>query len=82
MSVHKQPNVCICFDMFFKSCVGFALSNCLNTKKKKNTFGIRNTPHSIALSVHKQPSVFDTTYTVQTRVNCHMMQLNFILQRC
>ena len=38
--------------------------------KKKNSFGIRNTQYSTALSVHKQPSVFNTTYTIQSRVNC------------
>ena len=54
--------------MFFKSCVGFVLSNCLDAKK--NTFGKRITPYSIALSVHKQPSVYNTTYMIQSRVNC------------
>ena len=44
--------------MFFKSCIGFMLLNCLNAKKK------------IHLSLHKQPSVFNTTYTIQTHVNC------------
>ena len=56
--------------MFFKSSVGFLLSNCLNAKKKKNTFEMWNTQYSIELSVHKQPSVFNTTYTMQCRVNC------------
>ena len=36
----------------------------------KNTFGMRNTQYSIELSVHKQPRVFNTTYTIQCRVNC------------
>ena len=49
--------------MFFKSGVGCGLSNCLNAKK--NTFGMRNTQYSIELSVHKQPSAFNTTYTIQ-----------------
>ena len=44
--------------MFLKSSVGFMLSNCLKAKKK-NTFGIQNTQYSMALSVHKQPSVFN-----------------------
>ena len=39
-------------------------------KFQKNTFGMRNTQYSIELSVHKQPSVFNTTYTIQSRVNC------------
>ena len=56
--------------MFFKICVGFVLSNCLNAKKKKNTFGIRNTEYIIEFSVHKKQSVFNTTYTIQNRVNC------------
>ena len=43
------------------------LLNCVN---EKNTFGMRNTQYSIELSVHKQPSVFSTTYTIQCRVNC------------
>ena len=61
--------MCTCFYMFFKSSVGFVLANCLNAKKK-NTFGMRNIEYSIELSVHKQPSVFNTTYTIQSRVNC------------
>ena len=38
--------------------------------QKKNTFEIRNTPYNIAFSVHKQSSVFHTTYTIQSHVNC------------
>ena len=38
--------------------------------QKKNTFRMRNTQYSIALNVHKQPKVFNTTYTIQSRVNC------------
>ena len=60
----------ICFHMFFKSSVGFGLSNCLNAKKKEKTLGMRNTQYSIELSVHKQASVFNTTYTTQCRMNC------------
>ena len=58
--------------MFFKSSVVFMLSNCLNAKKKKkkNSFGMRNTPYSIHLNVHKHPRVFNTTYTIHSRVNC------------
>ena len=41
--------------MFFKSSVGFWLTN---------TFGMRNTQYGIELSVHKQPSVCNTTYTM------------------
>ena len=37
---------------------------------------MRNIQYSIELSVHKQPSVFNTTYTIQSRVNC----LKYILQ--
>ena len=37
---------------------------------KKNTFRIRNTQHSWALTVHKQPRVYNTTYTIQSRVYC------------
>ena len=37
---------------------------------QKNTFGIRNTQYSLALTVHKQSSVFNTTYTIQSCVNC------------
>ena len=64
--------MCICFHMFLKSSVDFVLSNCLNVKKclQKNTFGWRNTQFSIALSVHKQPNVFNTTYAIQSCVNC------------
>ena len=54
--------------MFFKSSVEFGLSNCLNAKK--NTFEMRNTQYRIKLSVHKQPSAFNITYTIQCRVNC------------
>ena len=95
--------------MFFKSCIGFVLSNCVNEKNaymfayvqgelKKalswanNTtlyefalhmflksrfvsvaiklFEIRSTQYSIELSVHKPPKVVNTTYTIQSRVNC------------
>ena len=41
----------------------------------KNTFGIWNTQYSITLSVHKQPSVFNITHTIHSRVNCP----NFII---
>ena len=40
--------------MFFKSFVGSELNKLFECKKKRNTFGIRNTQYSIALSVHKQ----------------------------
>ena len=56
--------------MFFKSCVGFVLSICLNAKKKKIHLECKKKQHSIELSVHKQPSVFNTTYTIQNAVNC------------
>ena len=39
-------------------------------KCRKNTFRMWNTQYSIELSVHKQPSVFNTTYTIQSHVNC------------
>ena len=29
-----------------------------------------NTQYNIELSVHKQPSVFNTTYTIKCRINC------------
>ena len=48
--------------MFLKSRFGFNV--------KKNAFEIRRTQYSIELSVHKQPKVFNTTYTIQSRVNC------------
>ena len=38
-------------------------------QKKKNAFEIRHTQYSIELSVHKQPKVFNTTYTIQSRVD-------------
>ena len=60
--------MCICFHMFFKSYVGLVASNCLNAKK--NTLGMRYSQYGIELSVDKQPSVFNTTYTVQCCVNC------------
>ena len=41
--------------------------------QKKNTFRIRNTQYRIELSVHKQLSVFNTTYTIQSRVDCPNM---------
>ena len=37
---------------------------------KQITFGIRNTQYIIAVTVHKHPSVFNTTNTIQSRVNC------------
>ena len=40
---------------------------------KQNTFGIQNTQYSIELSIHKPPSAFNTTYTIQSRVNCSNM---------
>ena len=59
-----MKKMCICFHMFFKSCIGFMISNCLNAIQ--NTFGILDTQYSIK----KQPSVFNTTYTIQSPVNC------------
>ena len=56
-----MKNMRKCFHMFFKSSVGVGLSNCLNAKKKNKTFGMRSTQYNIELSVHKQPSVFNTT---------------------
>ena len=38
-----------------------------------NTFGMQNTQYSKELSVHKQLSVFNTTYTIQSRVNCSII---------
>ena len=43
------------------------LSDCLNAKK--NTFGLQNTQYTIELSFHKQPSVVNTSYTIQSSVN-------------
>ena len=42
-------------------------------KSQKNKFGMQNTQYNIELGVHKQPSVFNTMYTVQSRVNCPNM---------
>ena len=39
-------------------------------KSQKNTFAMRNTQYNIELSVHKQPSEFNATYTIQCRVKC------------
>ena len=39
---------------------------------------MRNTQYSIELSVHKQPSVFNTTYTLQSQVNCLSKKFVFI----
>ena len=52
------------FHMFFKNSVGFKLF------KYQIIFLTRNTQYSIKLIVHKQPSVFNTTYTIQCSVNC------------
>ena len=58
------------------------LSNCVNEKNVYTFVFIYfskvvramkytiNTHYSIELSVHKQPSVFNTTYTIQSLVNC------------
>ena len=46
-------------------------------KCQQNTFGMRNIQYSIELSVHKQPSVFNTTYTIQSHVNCPTMLNTF-----
>ena len=70
-----NEKIFIYFHMFLKSFVGFVLSNYLNAKK--NIFGMQNTQYSIVLSVHKQPGVFNTTYAIQSRVNCPN-----ITQRC
>ena len=62
----RMKKMCICFHMFFKCCIGFMLSICLNVKKKIHLeYEIQNT-----LTVYKQPSVFNTTYTIQSHVNC------------
>ena len=50
--------------------------------QKKKTFEIRNIQYSIALSVNKQPSVFNTTYTIQNRVNCPTVILNIWQIHC
>ena len=59
----NEKNMYMFYYMFFKSNIG------LNAKKKRNTFVMRNTQYSIELSVHKQPSVFNTTHTIQCCVN-------------
>ena len=41
-------------------------------KCQKYTFPMRNTQYNIELSVHKQSSVFNITYTIQCRGNCPM----------
>ena len=51
----------------------------------KNTFGIRCTQYSIELSVHKQPRVFNTTYTIKCHMNCPYVFkscLGFVLSNC
>ena len=62
----------ICFQMLY--C--FRAINLFECQK--NEFGIRN----IALSVHKQPSVFNTTYTILSRVNCPHMFSKVVLLSC
>ena len=56
---------------------------------QENTFGIRNTQYSIPLSVHKQPNVFNTTYTIHSHVNgpnyfIHVFKscIGFMLSNC
>ena len=39
-------------------------------KCQKTKFPMQNTQYNLELSVHKQPSVFNTIYTIQCRVNC------------
>ena len=51
-----------------KLCCCYAIK-LLECQKKKKTFGIQNTQYSIALSVHKQQSVCNTTYLLQSCVN-------------
>ena len=63
-----MKKICLCFHIFFKNSVGFEPSNLF--KCQKNTFPMRKTPYNIAFSVHKQSSVYNTTYTIQCRVNC------------
>ena len=63
ISKYINEKMCMYFHIFFKNSVGFVLSNCLNAKKI-------HTQCSIELSVHKQQSVFNITYTIQSRVNC------------
>ena len=53
------------FHTFSKVLLGFHAIKLFECQK--NTFGIRNTQYSIALSVHQQPCVFNTTYTIQSR---------------
>ena len=67
-NVVNEKNVYM-FSYAFQKLFGSVLSNCSNANK--NTFGMRNTPYSIELSVQfNQPSVLNTTYTIQCRVNC------------
>ena len=56
------------FIMFFSKVVLFHAIKLF--KCQKNTFGMPNTQYSKELRVHKHPSVFNTTYTIQSRVNC------------
>ena len=55
------------FHMFFKSSICFQAIKLFKCQKKY----IWNAKHTIQhrMSVHKQPSVFNTTYTIQCRAN-------------
>ena len=41
---------------------------------------MQNTQYHRALCVHKQPCVFNTTYTIRSRVNCPSVEQNRVTQ--
>ena len=53
--IERKKKMCICLFMFFKSCLGFVLSNCLNAKE--NTFEIQNTQYSIPFTNNQVYSI-------------------------
>ena len=71
----RMRKMCICFQIFLKSWDSFVPSNCLNAKKIHLECEIHNTP----LSAHKQTSVFNTTYTIQSHVNCPSIVFTFLM---
>ena len=73
------------FHMFFKSCVGFVLSNCLNVKKIH--LGIRNTQFSIAIERSRttkciQYNLHDTKSCELPNCNTFIWNIKQILNWC
>ena len=58
--------------MFFKTSVGFALSNCLNAKKKKKKIYIWNAKNTIQHRIERSQTIKCIQYNIHDTMSCEL----------